>query len=129
MEMRKEKRYRLDASALFSWGSVHHTRLRAEGITRDVSVPGAFIQSPTCPPVDTPVHVEILLSSLMGFKEIRIKGEARVLRVEHRRDGRKENGFAVVRENDQHWIVVTGQNALLDPWTWGLGASVELNTH
>ena len=50
MEMRREMRYRLDAQALFSWESAQHTRLQGEGVTRDISVFGAFIVTPTCPP-------------------------------------------------------------------------------
>ncbi|HVA95553.1 MAG TPA: hypothetical protein VNI36_11710 [Candidatus Dormibacteraeota bacterium] len=126
--MRKEIRYRLDARALFSWDSVHHKSMRGKGITRDVSVPGAFIQSSTCPPVDAPVRVEIILPSLMGIKEIRIAGRARVIRVERRCDGRGENGFAVVREDCQSWIVATSQNAPVGSWLRKSDTAVEI-TH
>jgi len=128
MKMRKEIRYRLDARALFSWDSVHHKSMRGKGITRDVSVPGAFIQSSTCPPVDAPVRVEIILPSLMGIKEIRIAGRARVIRVERRCDGRGENGFAVVREDCQSWIVATSQNAPVGSWLRKSDTAVEI-TH
>src|ERR1700686_955890 len=100
MEMRRELRYRLDVPAVFCWESTHHRRLQGEGITRDVSVLGAFIVTATCPPVESPVQVEVVLPSLDGMKSgIRIKGEARVIRVEHPSGGQGENGFAVVRED------------------------------
>jgi hypothetical protein len=110
MEMRKEIRYRLDAPALFSWESSQHERLQGEGITRDISVFGAFIVTPTCPPVDVPIQVEVVLPSLTGPKPvIRVSGEARVLRVEHSSKGERENGFAVVSEDFSRWRMSTEQ--------------------
>jgi hypothetical protein len=106
MEMRRELRYRLDIPAIFSWQNTQQRRLYAEGITRDISVLGAFIVSPTCPPMDTQVEVEVVLPSFAGMKSaVRIKGEARVLRVEHRSGDCGENGFAVVREASNQWTL------------------------
>jgi len=43
MEMRREMRYRLDASALFSWESrTAYRGLQGEGVTRDISVFGCI---------------------------------------------------------------------------------------
>ena len=110
MEMRKEIRYRLDAPALFSWESAQHKRLQGEGITRDISVFGAFIVTPMCPPVDVPIQVEVVLPSLTGLKPvIRVSGEARVLRVDHSSKGEGENGFAVVSEDFSRWTMSTEQ--------------------
>ena len=104
MELRRELRYRLDAPAFFSWESARHNRLQAEGITRDISVFGAFIVTATCPPVDVPIQVEVVLPSLTGLKPvIRVSGAARVLRVEHSSKGAGENGFAVVSEDFARW--------------------------
>jgi hypothetical protein len=108
MEMRKEIRYRLDAPALFSWESAQHKRLQGEGITRDISVFGAFIVTPTCPPVDVPIQVEVVLPSLTGPRPvIRVSGSARVLRVDHSSNGDGENGFAVVSEDFSRWTMST----------------------
>jgi len=113
MEMRRELRYRLDIPALFSWQNVLHRRLYAEGITRDISVLGAFIVSPTCPPVDANVEVEVVLPPFAGMKfTVRIKGEARVLRVEHRLGDGGENGFAVVREASNQWSLALDRGDL-----------------
>jgi hypothetical protein len=110
MEMRKELRYQLDAPALFSWAGVQHQRLLGEGITRDVSVLGAFIWTPTCPPVEAPVQVEVLLPSVNGLKSVfRMEGEARVIRVDHPSGSRGENGFAVVREDQHYWCLTKKQ--------------------
>src|SRR6267143_5608533 len=111
MEMRREMRYRLDASALFSWESAQHTRLQGEGVTRDISVFGAFIVTATCPPVDIPIQVEVVLPSLNGLKPVvRVSGAARVLRVEHSSKGAGENGFAVVSEDFSRWSMSTDED-------------------
>ena len=55
-ELRKELRCRLDAPVLFFWENALHRRLQGEGTTRDVSVLGVFIATPTCPPIQTPVQ-------------------------------------------------------------------------
>jgi len=104
MEMRRELRYRLDVPALFSWQSARHKHLHGEGTTRDLSALGAFIVTSTCPPPETPVQVEVVLPSLTGRNSgIRIKGEARVIRVEHPSGGHREDGFAVVRDDLDQW--------------------------
>jgi hypothetical protein len=111
MEMRKEIRYRLDVPALFYWESAEHHRLQGEGITRDISVLGAFIVTPTCPPVEAPIQVEVVLPSLAGIKPvIRIKGEARVIRVEHPSGDTTKNGFAVVSEDFTRWSFATSHD-------------------
>ena len=111
MELRKEVRYRLEASACFFWESADHKRLQGEGVTRDISVFGAFIITPTCPSVDAPIQVEVVLPSLSGHRPvIRVSGMARVLRVEHRSRGLGENGFAVVSEDFSRWSLSTDQD-------------------
>src|SRR6266436_3857542 len=111
METRREIRYRLDAPALFSWESAQHKRLQGEGVTRDISVFGAFILTLTCPPVDVPIQVEVVLPSLTGRKPvIRVSGAARVLRVDHRSKGEGENGFAIVSENFSRWNMSANQS-------------------
>ena len=110
MGMRREIRYRLDAPALFSWESAQHKRLQGEGVTRDISVFGAFIVTLTCPPVDVPIQVEVVLPSLTGLKPIiRVSGKARVLRVNHGSKGGRMNGFAIVSEDFSRWSMTMSQ--------------------
>jgi hypothetical protein len=124
MDMRREIRYRLDAPALFSWESLQHRRVQAEGVTRDISVLGAFILASMCPPIDVPVQVEVVLPYLTGIKPIiRVSGAARVLRVEGTLEGKGESGFAVVSEDLCRWSMTT--NLEKSPWnlTEDTGAS------
>jgi hypothetical protein len=95
MELRNRVRYRLSADAVFGWQGPKGNRLLAEGVTRDISVAGAFIFTRTCPPVGTTVELEIFLSTppSSGVRTVQIKTEARVIRVEHSTDAQ---GFAAV---------------------------------
>jgi hypothetical protein len=108
MDMRKEIRYRLDAPAVFSWEGAHHRRFQGDGITRDISVQGAFILTATMPPPDCPIQVDLLLPSLTGLKAVmRITGKARVLRVEHPSTDAWIHGFAVVTDDLNQWGLMT----------------------
>jgi hypothetical protein len=113
MEMRKEIRYRLDAPAVFSWEGARHRRLQGEGITRDISVQGAFILTATMPPPDCPIVVDLLLPSLTGMKTMtRITGKARVTRIEHPSGAGWIHGFAVVTDDLHQWGLMSMQGDL-----------------
>jgi hypothetical protein len=110
MEMRKEIRYRLDAPAVFSWEGARHRRLQGEGITRDISVQGAFILTATMPPPDCPVQVDLLLPSLTGVQGMmRITGKARVIRLDHPSMDTWIHGFAVVTDELNQWGLMSMQ--------------------
>jgi hypothetical protein len=99
VERRSHIRYRLDVPAIFSWESSQRSRLQGEGITRDIGLEGAFILTATCPPVQATIQLVVLLPPLTGARAtIRIKGEARVLRVEPRREEGVIGGFAVLTD-------------------------------
>ena len=92
-ELRNRVRYRLSANAVFTWDGPSQS-LRGEGITRDISVAGAFIFTRTCPPVGATVELEVFLSSIpTRAKAVQIKTIAKVIRVEH---SEKVEGFAAV---------------------------------
>ncbi len=110
MEMRNEIRYRLDAPAVFSWEGAYHRRFQGEGITRDVSVQGAFILTATMPPPDCPIQLDLHLPSLTGLKAtMRITGKARVIRVERSSSDTWIHGFAVVTDDLDQWGLMTMQ--------------------
>lgn len=107
MDMRREIRYRLDAPAVFSWEGMSRRRFQGEGVTRDVSVQGAFILTTTMPPPDIPIQVDLLLPSLTGMSSMmRITGRARVIRIEHRPSNAWIRGFAVVTDDLNQWGLV-----------------------
>ena len=104
----REIRYRLDAPAVFSWETLGHRRLQGEGITRDISVQGAFILTATMPPPDCLVQVDLLLPSLAGMTAMmRISGKARVVRVDYKSSESRVHGFAVVTNGLNQWGLIT----------------------
>jgi hypothetical protein len=110
MDMRREIRYRLDAPAVFSWEGMSRRRFQGEGVTRDVSVQGAFILTTTIPPPDVPIQVDLLLPSLTGMSSMmRITGRARVIRIDQRPSNAWIRGFAVVTDDLHQWGLVTQQ--------------------
>jgi hypothetical protein len=98
VELRTIVRYRLGAPVVFSWRG-QGGRLQGEGITRDISARGAFILTPTCPPAETMVRMEIFLPPLREAGQcVRLVTEGRVIRIEHSAAETARDGFAVVSE-------------------------------
>jgi hypothetical protein len=97
-ERRKAIRYRLSVPVVFNWEGSRRERFQGEGSTRDISAVGAYILTPTSPPVNAPVNVEIMISALFGPTKVRIKGSMRVQRVKHERTKYGQSGFSVVGE-------------------------------
>lgn len=97
MELRKRVRYRLRANAVFRWESSEHHRLLGEGVTRDISLTGAFISTLACPPVGTPIQLDVILHIPFDGNERRVlmKAAAKVIRVEH---AKEVEGFAVITD-------------------------------
>jgi len=96
MERRTQDRYLLSARAVFSWEGPEQKRFEGEGVTRDISIAGAFILTRSCPPAHTVVQVELFLPPIHGTEAtVRFKAEALVLRVEHGPPGQQQSGFAV----------------------------------
>ena len=96
MERRTQVRHLLCARAVFSWEGPQQKRLQGEGVTRDISTEGAFILTLSCPPAHAAVQVELFLPPFHGtVATVRIRAEARVLRVEQASRGDQQSGFAV----------------------------------
>jgi PilZ domain len=97
MELRNRVRYRLAADAVFAWQGPQGNRLLGEGVTRDISVSGAFIFTRTCPPVGATLNLEIFLSHGGGSgRTIEINTTATVIRVEHHPNC---EGFAAISKD------------------------------
>jgi hypothetical protein len=96
MELRRKLRYRVRAPAIFSWKSRDDNRFQGEGLTRDISLSGAFLFSPTCPPVNQLIQLDIFLSPFDGrVLPVQIRAQACVERVEHCSPESEQSGFAV----------------------------------
>ena len=59
-----------------------------------MSIAGAYILTPTCPPVNSAVDLEIMLPAPSGRSKNVIKARMRVLRIERHRARASQVGFA-----------------------------------
>jgi hypothetical protein len=110
-EMRKGIRYRLGTLAVFTWEGANHRRFKGEGVTRDISVRGAYILTAISPPADCVVRLDLMLPPLAGPKTaMRITGAARVIRVEHFSGNSGTNGFAVVTDDLNQWALMAAES-------------------
>jgi hypothetical protein len=95
-ERRKSIRYRLNAPVIFRWKGPDKERFQGEGVTRDMSITGAFIVTATCPPPNAVVKMEVLLPLSDGASKAQMRADMTVLRVDHDTAGNSRSGFSAV---------------------------------
>lgn len=95
-ERRARIRYRMNASVLFRWNDPSDGLHQGEGVTRDMSVAGAFILTTTCPPPNATVQVEVHLHLSDGSSKALMKADMVVLRVENDNLEKHRCGFSAV---------------------------------
>lgn len=95
IELRKAKRYRLSAPALFLWAAQEGKLQSGQGVTRDMNASGVYVLTDALPPVGALVQLDILLPKLAdpGFG-MSLAGEGVVLRVESKGSQGVESGEA-----------------------------------
>jgi hypothetical protein len=95
VELRRIKRYNVQAPAFFSWKDSEGSSQAAEGMTRDISTQAVFVLARNCPATGNQLRMDVLLPSLRSKKPgVRLRGEGVVLRVDY--SGSEISGFAVV---------------------------------
>lgn len=92
MELRQNKRYRLDAFVSFSWEGTDGAVGQSDGHTRDISACGVFVVTRQLVPVGSLVRMELTLPPLQenGYG-VRLRTQGHVLRTEF-------EGFAVMAD-------------------------------
>lgn len=95
-ERRKHVRYHVRVPVLFTWKKRGGAVFRCEGITRDISLRGAYVLSAICPPVDTFIEIRIILPRTLLAPNLLIAGKLRIQRVESSRKKKKSTGFSAV---------------------------------
>jgi len=81
----------------FSWRDEREIQHEAIRLTRDISMGSAFVLTKIPPPLQVPVHLEILLPVLRREATPPLmQGEGQVVRIEPAGTGRTRGGFAVV---------------------------------
>jgi PilZ domain len=97
MNLRRATRYHLAVPVLFKWENRAGDLFQGEGVTRDISVAGAFILTSDCPSPGIVLTVEVFLPQLRKRgQSIRMVTEGRVVRTENPVPGQSQDGFAVV---------------------------------
>jgi len=95
VELRRIKRYNVQAPAFFSWKNSEGGSQAAEGMTRDISTQAVFVLARNCPAAGSQLRIDLLLPSLRSKKPgVRLRGEGVMLRVDY--SGSEISGFAVV---------------------------------
>lgn len=82
-ERRSAHRYSVSADAYFAWQEREGPHFRGAGSTRNISQRGAFIQTPSAPPVGSEISVVLTLPSMSGYtpRKSQLRGRGTVVRV------------------------------------------------
>jgi hypothetical protein len=98
VNLRRAVRYPLHLPVIFRWTGDCQDSEQGAGFSRDVGTGGAYILSEpgSCPPLNTPVSLQMFLPSLEGTtRGIRVEVEGVVTRVT---GSLESSGFAVVAD-------------------------------
>ena len=96
-ERRKHNRYRLGVPVIFSWRDARQAQHGGFGLTRDVSIKGAYVMTTSPPPLEADVRLKAFFPPVVGVAApVGIHGEGRVVRVEATNHYEAPEGFAVV---------------------------------
>lgn len=98
VELRRAKRYRLTAPAIFLWAPQDGMPQSGEGVIRDINTFGVYVLTDSLPPIGARVQMEIMLPTLTDTGSgMHLQGEGVVLRGEPRGSkgaGSSRAGFA-----------------------------------
>ena len=95
MDLRKAVRYRLDLPVTFRWLAPSGADRLGMGFTRDISSLALFVHCEQCPPEDSYVRCEVMLSRPQSQGYCQIIACGRVLRTEQHSQ-RHVFGFALL---------------------------------
>jgi hypothetical protein len=93
---RKYNRYRLEVPVIFCWKDAHKIRQEQVGLTRDLSIGGAFVFATAPPPLDANIKLKGFRPPGGKVLPMRMFGQGQVVRVEPA-PGSFTAGFAVGR--------------------------------
>ena len=97
MQPRRYQRYGLEVPVIFSWKDGRRPLQQDIGLTRDLSVRGAFIFAATLPPSGATLRFKAILPPNNATSPVRLHGRGQVIRVERGHD-QTPAGFAVAAE-------------------------------
>jgi len=96
VQTRKHNRYPLGVPVIFSWLDAEEVRQVGIGLTRDISVRGAFVFTASPPPLQADIKLKGFLPQVRGaVQSLRIYGQGQVVRLEPIPDSKTSEGFAM----------------------------------
>lgn len=81
---------------MFRWKGPEDEHYQGEGVTRDLSVAGAYVLTATCPPPSAVIQMEVFFALSNSGAKAFMKADMIVLRVEHEVTGQNRSGFSAV---------------------------------
>lgn len=94
--LQKHNRYRLRVPVIFSWQDGQEGQRKAVGLTRDISLTGAFVLTTSPPPLGANIRLKGFLPAVPGaVQTLQIYGNGLVVRVERPHDSQTQGGFEV----------------------------------
>jgi hypothetical protein len=101
LERRRRIRFAFRAPAHFRWENPDGSLLDGQGFTRDISSHGAYVYAEIRPPVNSEVHIEIILPSVLEVHgTLRLSAKAKIIRVEPSATDEQAGGF--VAQSDSY---------------------------
>lgn len=96
VERRRDTRYVMRIPVVFRWRSSRSDSARGEGVTRDMSISGAYIVTSRCPPANSMVEIEVVPFARRSMPRGVVKAKMKVLRIEpgDNMENKKCYGFA-----------------------------------
>jgi hypothetical protein len=81
---------------IFAWRNARHAQHEGLGLTRDISIRGAFVLTASPPPLQANIRLEAFFPPAVGMATpLRIHGEGRAIRVEAIKHREAPGGFAL----------------------------------
>ena len=99
MKVREAFRYPLRLPAIFTWQGENRISHTTEGVTRDVSTKGVFVNAVATPPEEAAIRIEFDFPPVReGADLFRICVDGHVVRVDRDEADPNHNGFAAISD-------------------------------
>jgi hypothetical protein len=96
-ERRKRNRYRLGVPVIFSWQDARQAQHVGVGVTREITIIGAFVLTATPPPLKAKIKLKLFFPPVTGVAvPMRLHGGGKVVSREAVKHNDLRRGFAVV---------------------------------
>lgn len=110
IERRRAIRYPLHLLASFSWEDAEGIVRQGEGLTRNISEKGAFVDASIPPPIGSSVELHFSLPALSDSgRKMHVQHTGEILRLGGTEQGERGDGFAI-KSRQAIWRYADGSN-------------------